>query len=193
MTSAGRKAVRRRCTWAPGGAVVCLLGTSLALAQGQVRVCAAGDSFCAAAQDLPQYRDGVRQKPEDAIAHFNLANFLYGKHDISGAITEFHKALRIRADYPEAHNNLGVALGERYATPNAAAEFREALRLNPAYGEAHNNLGNMLRDQHDVDGAIVEYRQAVDLKPDDAYMCSNLQGALYEKRGRGETPGSGPQ
>ena len=74
----------------------------------------------------------MRQKPEDAIAHFNLGNSLYAKHDVNGAISEYRKALKIKAEYPEAHRSLADALYAKHdinSTKNAALRGSDLARI----------------------------------------------------------------
>ena len=103
----------------------------------------------------------VAKYPEDARAHNNLGKALGGQGKTEGAIEQFHRALRIKPDFPEAHYNLGNALQRQGRTEGAIEQFHRALRIKPNYAEAHNNLGNVLQSQGRTEGAIEQFHRAL--------------------------------
>ena len=60
------------------------------------------------------------------------------------AISQYSRALELKANYPEAHNNLGVALAQQGRMDEAIVQFDQALRLKPDYAQARANLGYAL-------------------------------------------------
>ncbi len=78
----------------------------------------------------------------NAVAHYNLGNYLMNSRHTLEAMAHFKTALRIKPDYPEAYNNLGILLVD---IPGREAEaftnFQTALRLRPDLAPARFNLG----------------------------------------------------
>ncbi|MBI5430500.1 MAG: tetratricopeptide repeat protein, partial [Nitrosomonadales bacterium] len=85
--------------------------------------------------------------PNDAEAHYNLANTLKELARLDEAEATFRQALRIKPGFVEAHNNLGLTLHEMDRLDEAEASYRRALRIKPDFVEAHNNLALLLNAQ----------------------------------------------
>ena len=82
------------------------------------------------AETVAGYHRLVKARPDDAEAHFLLANALSGVNRRGEAISEYRKAILLKPGLAEAHNNLAVALyfSRRYA------EAWEEVRLCRKYG-----------------------------------------------------------
>jgi len=135
---------------------------------------------------MREYREILRERPEDGTAHFNLGQALRQTGRFDEAIAEFRHALALEfSTDSEAHYNLANTLKQRRLLDQAAAEYREALRLSPALPDTHVksrvNLGGVLQETGDLDGAINEFRNAVRLAPDSPDAHCNLGGALNDK------------
>ena len=91
----------------------CALVLSTAMAVGQ---------FASAGEDKALKGELERSLLDDPVAHYSLANALYQKHDLDGAITEYRKAIRLKPEFAEAHYNLGTDGGR--SSRNAAGSCR---------------------------------------------------------------------
>jgi tetratricopeptide (TPR) repeat protein len=123
-------------------------------------------------------RQAIRLKPDDAKAHFDLGNALYGQGKQSEGIAEYREAIRLRPDDALAHTNLGAALADQGKPAEAIAEYREAIRIKPDHAAAHNNLGMALYGQRKQSEGIAEYREAIRIKPNLVAAHNNLGNAL---------------
>ena len=65
-----------------------------------------------------------------------------------------HRAINIKADYPDAYNNLGIALHEQGRLEDALSAIREAIKLQPNYHEAYSNMGSALHDHGSLKDSI---------------------------------------
>ena len=59
---------------------------------------------------IQELREAVRTNPDDAQAHYKLANALYNQGKLDQAIAKFSGAIRISPNLAAARNNLAVAL-----------------------------------------------------------------------------------
>jgi len=59
---------------------------------------------------IAEYRQVIRLKPDDAVAHYTLGNVCAQTADLVQAVAIYQEALKLRPEYPEAHNNLGAVL-----------------------------------------------------------------------------------
>jgi len=129
---------------------------------------------------IVEFREAIRLKPDDAMAHNNLGVALKGQGKIEQAIGEYREAIRLEPGLALAHRNLGNTLLDQGKTDEAIAEYKEAIRLKPDYANPHNGLGNALKDQGKLDEAIAAYREAIRLKPDYANAHNGLGNALRD-------------
>ena len=63
-------------------------------------------------------------RPNKPEVHFNLANVLFGRHELDAAIDGYLRALALRPNYADALQNLGTALTLRGRLADAVATFR---------------------------------------------------------------------
>jgi tetratricopeptide (TPR) repeat protein len=131
---------------------------------------------------MEAWREAIRLRPEDAVAHAHLGDALRGDGEVSEAIAAYREAIRLKPDYAEPHASLGAILCDvmhDYAA--AVVEFHEAIRLRPDYAVAHYNLGNALIGQGKVSEAMEAWRDTIRLKPDYAEAHYNLGTALADQ------------
>jgi tetratricopeptide (TPR) repeat protein len=137
-------------------------------------------------EEVSQYQEALRLKPDFAEAHNNLGNTLEkipGRQD--DAIAQYEEALRLKPDMAEAHRNLGYVLAKIPGRlDEAIAHAREALRIRPDFAEAHVTLGIALESAGRVAEAVAEYEEALRLKPDDPEAHDYLGSALAKIPGR---------
>ena len=129
------------------------------------------------------FRQAIQLDPENAPAHYNLANALEAKGQDDEAIAEYREAIRLDPGDARMRSNLGVALARRGELDGAIAEYRLAIRLNPRYALPRVNLGLALVRRGELDEAIVECREAVRLRPNNAGIRFNY-GATLSKHGK---------
>jgi tetratricopeptide (TPR) repeat protein len=102
-----------------------------------------------------------------------------GRHD--AAISQYRKALAIKADNAEVHSNLSVALGAQGRLDDAMMHAQEALRVDPRSAGAHFNLALILSCRGRLDEAIVHYQQGLETEPGDARAHCYLGAALAKR------------
>src|SRR5262249_45230592 len=78
---------------------------------------------------ITEYREAIRIKKDDPVAHRNLGGALRDKGRLDEAIAEFREAIRLKKDDAEAHLNLGQALGEQGHFAEALSHLRRGHEL----------------------------------------------------------------
>jgi Flp pilus assembly protein TadD len=127
------------------------------------------------AEDTVGYETMIREYPDDADLHDDVA-VLYlelGKPD--AAVTHFETSLRLRPDSAPAHFNVGTALAVAGRLEPARTALERALHLRPGYSAAHNNLGNVLAVMGRRDEAIRHFQEALRLDPNNAEARTSLE------------------
>ncbi len=124
-------------------------------------------------------------KDKSAVGPYEvLANALYQKHDVDGAIAALKKAIEIDPTHGAAYASLGgIAMNAGH--PDQAKQYLEqALRVTPDLPGAHERLGVLLQQQGDSAGAIREYELGLlNTAPD--YVGAKISLAdLYNRTGR---------
>ncbi len=132
---------------------------------------------------VAQYRAALQAKPNDAVAHANLAGTLARQGKPEEAIAEYREALRLKPDSPGILNNFAGLLERQVKLEEGIAEFREAVRISPENVDYNNYLGCALGDQRKLDEAIACFRKAIELNPKYVAGYANL-GEAYEKQGK---------
>jgi tetratricopeptide (TPR) repeat protein len=112
---------------------------------------------------IAAYREAIRLKKDDALAHYNLGNALRERGQWDEAIACYREAIRLKKDFALAHNNLGVALRHQGRLDEAIAAYREAIRLKKDYADAHCNLGLALCDKGRFAEALTARRRGHEL------------------------------
>lgn len=121
--------------------------------------------------------------PNNAVAHFNLANAFTARNKVPEAIEQLQIAATINPRWADVHFNLGNALA-RAKDPDAAIQaYRQALSVRPDYPAALNNLGTELAKKGERDAALDAYEHALAVDPSFADALSNL-GDLLASSGR---------
>jgi len=112
--------------------------------------------------------------PDNAVAHFVLANVLMEQGETAEATEHYREAIRLNPDYHDARLNLAVALQRQGRANEAIAELQIILQANPSFAEAHNTLATVLWQQGQTVPAIAQYREALRLDPDFADADNDL-------------------
>ena len=142
-----------------------------------------------------QARQAAAQRPDDALAHFNLGVALGRQGQYGEAIEAFDSALETHDEWAEAHYHRGLALLAEDRQNDALDAFERATELCESYAEAHFGCGNVhalkalessgLLDYYELDCATTAYKRAVQHRPGYAAALYNM-GMLYGRMGSDE-------
>ena len=130
-------------------------------------------------ESIIHYSQMLQAQPDNADAHFKLANALNLKGRGEEALRHFRRAVELRADFSEAHINLGVALAAQRKVDEAIGHYRTALQIDPDSTQAHHNLGVALAALGRLDEATDHFRRALQAQPDFARSHYALGKTLY--------------
>jgi len=132
------------------------------------------------------YEKILKITPNLPEIHANLANILYVKGDIKGAISHFQTAVTLnpRKNWTSVVNQtLGFVFQETNNDLDAAiSSYQSAYLLTPEDIDVYINLGSAFYDKEDIDNALAVYRNALELDPTNARIHCNL-GFLHWGRG----------
>jgi tetratricopeptide (TPR) repeat protein len=102
-----------------------------------------------------------KRNPESAVIFFNSANLKYEKGDISGALADFDRAIRLQPGYSKAYNNRGILRATALKDyPGAITDFDKAIEFNPRYGDAFLGRGTVYFLMHNVQAACNDWSTA---------------------------------
>ncbi len=91
---------------------------------------------------LEAYQSAAKDRPEDAVSHYNLGTALYQKKQFEKAADEFRRSLD-KADpirRAQGYYNLGNAQAQLNDIEGAIRSYKSALRLNPTDLDGKHNL-----------------------------------------------------
>lgn len=130
---------------------------------------ARADRLLAASQPgeaLTAIREGLRYRPDNAVAHAQLGRILQDRRQIPEAVKEFQEATRLDPNLAAAHLGLAVLHSWTGHTKDARAEFETALRLEPNNVEAHYDLGLVLTVTGQPREGLDHFLAAARINPD---------------------------
>ena len=87
---------------------------------------------------LNAHRKAILASPNDAGAHYNLANMLQGLSKLEDAVTSYKRATKLKPDYAEAYGNLGITFKAQNRLEDGLASYMKAIVLNPDYADAYS-------------------------------------------------------
>ncbi len=151
--------------------------------------------LCKAYEDLGDYDNAIEVynkliqiMPNMPEFHSNLANILYVKGDVDGAVSHFQTAVTLNPSKEwtsVVNQTLGFVFQEAKQDLDAAiTSYQSAYLLTPEDIDIYINLGSAFYDKEDYENALAIYRNALDLDPQNAKIHCNL-GFLYW--GKGDT------
>lgn len=114
---------------------------------------------------LAYFQKQVAARPEDPLAHFQLANALAADKQTALAISHLRQAVSLKPDLWEAQYLLGVELAVQDQVQEATLHFSEAVRVRPGFAPARFNLAVALAKSGQIQKAAVEFRETVRLDP----------------------------
>ena len=107
----------------------------------------------------------LREQPDDAKTHYNLAKTLSMQGNLDAAETHYRVALRLEPN-AETHHALAYLLRSKGNVPEAIAHYRLALQIDPRRAETQHNLGLILYRSGDIGKAIDLLAEAARITPD---------------------------
>jgi tetratricopeptide (TPR) repeat protein len=125
--------------------------------------------------DESLWTETLRQNPDAAVAHANLAKALAERGDLDDALSHFSAAASLDPRNWTWHYDYGSVLMVRGYRDRAVVEFTEAIRLDPENVVSRNKLAQVLTER-----AIAEYQTAVRLSPLDPRAYIRWSSALNE-------------
>ncbi len=157
-------------------------------------ISAAGSAPPVPRTDLASLRRAVRNSPNSASAHLNLAIALSDSKFWKEAQSEFQTALRLRPNDPLALCNLGLnalraaqSMGAKSADyygqlESAQISLLKAVALDPHLPHIHQHLGWLYHEVGDQSSALEEFRKGSEAEPDSAEAFNNFGTALAESQ-----------
>jgi tetratricopeptide (TPR) repeat protein len=127
------------------------------------------------------WRATIATNPDCWMAYNNLGIDLYSAGQVTEAIHEYERSIRIHDDYAQAHYNLANALLSTGRNADALQQGRIAVELSPNDSDAHTSLGNVLLADGRLTEALVEYARACQINGDNADAQYNFGNGLQEK------------
>jgi len=103
----------------------------------------------------------ININPNNAAAHFNLANTLKKLNKISDAIASYDKAIDIKADY-ELYSLRGLAFYELEKYDEAISSYDESIKLKPD-PTAYCNRGLAFVELRKIKEGIADYDKAIQM------------------------------
>ncbi|MGD0126932.1 MAG: tetratricopeptide repeat protein [Terriglobia bacterium] len=120
--------------------------------------------------------------PDSARMHQILAQHLVNEGDITGAITQYQKALELDPRLSGAHFELGEVILQNSKSESARAqaqkEFESALALNPNDAKSEVWLGIVCTLSRDMNAALKHYTRALELDPSEVQAHTGLARVL---------------
>ena len=132
-------------------------------------------------KSLLAHRESVRLGPQDAEAHYHLANTFKKLERLNEAEAGYKRAIVLKPDFVEANNNLGNTLKQLGRYEEAEKIYKYAIVLKPDLAEIHNNLASTLKELGRLNEAEVSYKQAIILKSNLADAHANLGSILRDQ------------
>ena len=123
---------------------------------------------------VAEFETAMRARPDDAISHYNLANFLMDRRDLKQALSEFNLALRLQPDNVLVLVNAAIAHSRVGDTGRAEGHLRRALHLDPTNAPASFNYGLLMAELGKPAEAEKALRSALKADPRMAQAAYNL-------------------
>jgi Flp pilus assembly protein TadD len=124
------------------------------------------------------WQSAVQARPDNARAHYNLAETYRREGDLPAAILELRAALAAHEAYPDAHSNLAGALLTKGDLSAAVRHLQRAAALAPEDSRVHVNYATALGLSGRTAAAAHELQIALRLQPDSLDAHRRLAVAL---------------
>jgi len=123
----------------------------------------------------------VKRNDDHARAHAELASLYWRQGQLSKAIVELEKIIRLFPTEAEMHYNLGVVRSRNGQVNEAITSLEAATRIEPEWAQAHLDLGSVYFLKGRLEEAIAEYKRAVGIEPGSIAALNVLGLALMEQ------------
>lgn len=126
----------------------------------------------------------VRQNPNNAKAHTELAKALFALGNKKDSFAHFQQAIAVNPQQADAHYHLGLMFEEQNNLAAAEKQYELALAANAELFEAHNNLGLLLMQKGRLAEAEEHFAAVIRIHPEDAIAPYNLNLVRKARGGR---------
>lgn len=114
---------------------------------------------------IKQLQALVREQPNLAQAHFQLARAYFDRQQFSEAVAEFKRVVELEPKSDAARFNLGMAYLSQQHYDDANGIFKEMIAQNSDSAEGHYGVGLVLADQEKYQAALDEFKVAAGRNP----------------------------
>jgi len=105
------------------------------------------------------------QNPQDASAHYALANAHFAAGEWTQGENELKRVLELQPQNDDARMDLGATYLNQQQPREAQEQFSKLVAQNPNNADAHEGLAMALAAQEDNKSAVEEYKAALNLAP----------------------------
>ncbi len=109
------------------------------------------------------FHQALRVRPNDAEAHFYLADCLYRIGKQEAALERYLAAIENDPEYLEAWTQIGCLYAELHKWTESLLAFDEALHIYPDFPEVHLHKAETLRQMKQTEDAIVHWKRYLEL------------------------------
>lgn len=131
-----------------------------------------------AAIGIELIQQALRLQPDNAKAHFNIANAFLGQQLYDDALDHFDLALKHKPGYPQALTGQAKALLSSERPYSALVSLAQALRLQPNFLDAHLYLVLSQAQLAQFESAQLRLTQLTQLFPDQALVTEIAQRVM---------------
>jgi tetratricopeptide (TPR) repeat protein len=117
---------------------------------------------------LAELKQRAQERPDSAVAQFNLGLAFAGRGLVDRAEKAYRRALALNPDLIEAWVNLGGILLQKWDFRGCLEANAEALKRRNDLLAAHFNIGQACLYLRDGEGLVRSTRRVVDLDPEHA-------------------------
>lgn len=114
------------------------------------------------AQAIDVYSDWLKDHPDDAAAHSEIALAYHYERNYDEALKHGYKSTEIDPEDPEGYNNLGGMLKEMGRFDEAHEQFLKTVELKPGLGIAWYNLSSTKRHSEEDRPLIEKIEKAIE-------------------------------
>ncbi len=132
--------------------------------------------------ELTLWNDVARKSPGKASAYACRGDAHMENGDLTLALTDYDRALKIDPGYADTYINRANIHREMGNFEQALADYNNVIEIAPRSADAYNNRGNLYESRNDIEQALADYNKAIEIDPrlSGAY---NNRGNLYKKLG----------
>jgi rhomboid protease GluP len=114
---------------------------------------------------IAELRKKIKENPQDASAHYALADAYFVRQNFPEGEIELKRVLELQPRNSRARMDLGAAYLSQEQSKEAQEQFTELVTQEPNNADAHVGLGMALAGQNNHETAINEYKTALRLDP----------------------------